>query len=59
MKTGKKILGEHIRQFLHKKKRVTRKFDVLVVENSVVVVRNNGKGKTKMRAAHAILFFAN
>ena len=35
---------------------VTRKFDVLVVQNSVVVVQNNGKGKTKKRAARANLF---
>ena len=35
------------------------KFDVLVVQNSVVVVQNNGKGKTKKRAARANLFFAN
>ena len=32
---------------------------VLVVQNSVVVVQNNGKGKTKKRAARANLFFAN
>ena len=37
----------------------TRKFDVLVVQNSIVVVQNNGKGKTKKRAALANLFFAN
>ena len=37
----------------------TRKFDVLVVQNSVVVVQNNGKGKTRKRAARANLFFAN
>ena len=35
------------------------KFDVLVVQNSVVVVQNNGKGKTKKRAARANLFFTN
>ena len=35
------------------------KFDVLVVQNSVVVVQNNGEGKTKKRAARANLFFAN
>ena len=52
--TGTKILGKHIRQFLHK-----RKFDDLVVQNRVVVVQNNGKGKTKKRSARAILFFAN
>ena len=34
-------------------------FDVLVVQNSVVVVQNNGKGKTKKRAARANFFFAN
>ena len=31
-------------------------FDVLVVQNSVVVVQNNGKGKTKKRVARANLF---
>ena len=31
----------------------------LVVQNSVVVVQNNGKGKTKKGAASAKLFFAN
>ena len=56
MNPGNKILGKHIRQFLHKS--VTRKFDVLLVQNSVVVVQNNGKGKTKMRAARANLLFA-
>ena len=54
MNTRNKILGKHIRQFLHK----NRKFDVLVVQNSVVVVQNNGKGKTKKLAARANLFFA-
>ena len=58
MNTGNKILGKHRRQFLHKNC-VTRKFDVLVVQNSVVVVQNNGKGKTKKRAARANLLFAN
>ena len=48
MNTGNKRLGKHMRQFLQK-----NKFDVLVVQNSVVVVRNNGKGKTKKRAASA------
>ena len=28
-------------------------------QRSVVVVQNNGKGKTKKRAARAICFFAN
>ena len=32
---------------------MTRKFDVLVVQNSVVVVQSNGKGKTKKSAARA------
>ena len=36
------------------------KFDVLVdVQNSIVVVQNNGKEKTKKRAARANLVFAN
>ena len=35
------------------------KFDVLVVQNSVVVVQTNGKGKTKKRVTRAICFFAN
>ena len=43
MNTGNKIFGKHIRQFLHKKKWVTRKFDVLVEQNGIVVVQNNGK----------------
>ena len=30
-----------------------------VVQNSVLVVQNNGKGKTKKCAARANLFFAN
>ena len=37
----------------------TRKFYVSVEQNSVVVVQNNGKGKTKERAARAICLFAN
>ena len=32
-------------------------FDVLVVQNSVVVVQNSGKRKTKKRAARANLLF--
>ena len=48
-----KNMGKHVRQFLY----ITRKFDV--VQNSVVVVQNNGKGKTQKRAARANLFFAN
>ena len=57
MNTGDKILGKHIRQFLYKKC-VTSKFDVLVLQNSVVVVQNNGK-KDKKRAACAICCFVN
>ena len=49
MNTGNKILGKHIRQFLHKNNKY-----VLVVQNSVVVVQNNGEGKTKKRAARAL-----
>ena len=41
------------------RKCVTRKFDVLVVQNSVVVEQNNGKGKTKKCVARTNLFFAN
>ena len=42
--TSKKIFGEHIRQFLHKKKKcVTRTFPVLVVQNGIAVMQNNGK----------------
>ena len=48
MNTRDKILGKH----------VTRKLDILAVQNSVVVVQNN-KGKTKKRAARANFFFAN
>ena len=53
--------GENERQWKLKANMntVTRKFDVLVVQNSVVVVQNNGKGKTKKRAARANLCFAN
>ena len=55
MNTGGKTLDKHIRQFLHRNN-VTRKFHVLVVQNSVLVVQNNGKGETKKRAARANLF---
>ena len=58
MNTGHKILGKHIQQFLHKNN-VIRKFDALVVQNSVVVVQNNSREKTQKRAACANLFFAN
>ena len=46
MNTGNKIFGKHIRQFLHKKKWVTRKFDVLVEQNGIVVVQNNAKNQS-------------
>ena len=36
MSTGNKIFGQHIRQFLLKKKSVTRKIDVLVIQNGIV-----------------------
>ena len=42
MNTGNKIFGKQIRQFLHKKKCV-KKFDILVVQNSIVVMQNNSK----------------
>ena len=38
---------------------ITGKFHVLVVQNSDVVVQNNGKGKAKKHVARANLFFAN
>ena len=39
MNTGNKISGKHMRQFLHK----NNEYDVLVVQNGIVVVKNNGK----------------
>ena len=39
MNTGNKIFGKHMRQFLHK----NNEYDVLVVQNGIVVVKNNGK----------------
>ena len=69
MNTGNKILGKYTKNCIFmevlyrhpsiKKYCVTRKFDVLVVQNSLVVVQNNDKGKTKKRAARANLLFAN
>ena len=56
MNTGDKILGKHIRQFLHKIC-VTRKFDVLVLQNSVVIVQNNGKEKQKACCTCKFVFF--
>ena len=43
MNTGNKIFGKHIRQFLLKLLSVTRTFDVLVVQNGIIVVQNIGK----------------
>ena len=39
MNTGNKIFGKHMRQFLHK----NNEYDVLVVQNGIVVVKNNDK----------------
>ena len=39
MNTGNRIFGKHMRQFLHK----NNEYDVLVVQNGIVVVKNNGK----------------
>ena len=39
MNTGNKIFGKHMRQFLHK----NNEYGVLVVQNGIVVVKNNGK----------------
>ena len=39
MNTGNKIFVKHMRQFLHK----NNEYDVLVVQNGIVVVKNNGK----------------
>ena len=58
MNTGNKIFGKHIGQFLHKKC-VTRKFEVLVVQNSVVPVKNNCKERQKRVLHVQICFFAN
>ena len=60
MNTGNKILGKHIQLFYIKKCTcVTRKFEVLVVQNSVVVVQNNGKEREKCVLHVQICFFAN
>ena len=75
MNTGDKILGKHSHTTIPPlKKRVTRKFDDLVLQNSLVVVQNNGKERQKACctckfvfllirkkkcAARAICFFAN
>ena len=60
MITGYKILGKHIRPFLHKNNVKTSKFDVLVLQNSVVVVCKITANKDKKRAARENLFvFAN
>ena len=58
MNTSNKIFGEHIRQFLDKKKlSVTRKFHVSLVQNGIVVVRNNGEGLYKKVCCTCIFFF--
>ena len=54
-----KLLNVLVTHYFHGGIVVTRKLDVLAVQNSVVVVQKNGKGKTKKRAARAICFFAN
>ena len=64
MNTGNKILGKHIQLFYIKKCAcVTRKFlegrKVLVVQNSVVVVQNNGKEREKCVLHVQICFFSN
>ena len=51
MNTGDKILGKHIRQC------VTRKFDVLALQNSVVVVQINGKERQKACCTCKFVFF--
>ena len=45
MNTGNKIFGK------------TRKFEVLVVQNGIIVVQNNGKERQKKRAACANFLF--
>ena len=48
MNTGNKIFGK------------TTKFEVLVVQNGIIVMQNNGKERQKKCAACAnLLFFAN
>ena len=48
MNTGNKIFGK------------TTKFEVLVVQNGIIVMQNNGKERQKKGAACAnLLFFAN
>ena len=48
MNTGNKIFGK------------TTKFEVLVVQNGIIVMQNNGKERQKKRAACAnLLFLAN
>ena len=56
MNTGNKIFGKHIRQFLLKLLSVTRTFDVLVVQNGIIVVQNIGKERQK-RALHVQICF--
>ena len=45
MNTGNKIFGK------------TTKFEVLVVQNGIIVMQNNGKERQKKRAACANLLF--
>ena len=57
MNTGNKIFGKHIRQFLHKKKSVTRKVDVLVVQNGIEVVQARAKKDKKACCTCKFVFF--
>ena len=57
MNAGNKILGKHVRQFLDKNKCVTRKFDVLVVQNSVCSRAKQRQGKDKKVCCTCNLFF--
>ena len=56
MNTGNKIFGKHIRQFLLKLLSVTRTFDVLVVQNGIIVVQNIGKERQKERCMCKYVF---
>ena len=55
--TSNKIFGEHIRQFLHKKWCVTRTFHVLVLQNGIEVVQNDGKQMYKKSVLHVQICF--
>ena len=54
MNSGNKIFGKHIRQLLHKN--VYQRFDVLVVQNGIVVLQNNCKERQKS-VLHLNFFF--